>query len=81
MLKSQTRSKLNHKQDQNSSNECDCQWSLNSTKISIAAFGDFALLTLTAHNWQRWKKSIFLTCPRHEIVRDEDVGLKSCKYT
>ena len=35
---------------------------------------------LTAHNWQKWKR-VFLTCPRHEVYRDEAVGLKSCKYT
>ena len=37
-------------------------------------------LWLTAHNWQKWKR-VFLTCPCHEIYRDEAVGLKSCKYT
>ena len=36
--------------------------------------------TSTAHNWQKWKR-VFLTCPCHEIYRDEAVGLKSCKYT
>ena len=42
----------------------------------------FALecLLLTAHNWQKWKR-VFLTCPCHEIYRDEAEGLKSCKYT
>ena len=35
---------------------------------------------LTAHNWQKWKR-VFLTCPCHEIYRDEAVGLKSCRYT
>ena len=35
--------------------------------------------TLTAHNWQNWKR-VFLTCPCHEIYKDEAVGLKSCKY-
>ena len=35
---------------------------------------------LTAHNWQKWKR-VFLTCPCHEIYRDEAVSLKSCKYT
>ena len=34
---------------------------------------------LTAHNWQKWKR-VFLTCPCHEIYRDEAVGLKSYKY-
>ena len=32
-------------------------------------------LTLTAHNWQKWKR-VFLTCPCHKIYRDEGVGLK-----
>ena len=36
--------------------------------------------TLTAHNWQKWKR-VFLTCSCHKIYRDEAVGLKSCKYT
>ena len=36
--------------------------------------------TLTAHKWQKWKR-VFLTCPCHEIYRDEAAGLKSCKYT
>ena len=31
-------------------------------------------------NWQKWKR-VFLTCPCHEIYRDEAVGLKSCKNT
>ena len=43
------------------------------------AFSLFGPL-LTAHNWQKWKR-VFLTCPCHEIYRDEAVGLKSCKYT
>ena len=33
---------------------------------------------LTGGNWQKWKR-VFLTCPCHEIYRDEAVGLKSCK--
>ena len=40
----------------------------------------FKLECLTAYNWQKWKR-VFLTCPCHEIYRDEAVGLKSCKYT
>ena len=32
-----------------------------------------------AHNWQKWKR-VFMTCPCHEIYREEAVGLKSCKY-
>ena len=30
------------------------------------------------NNWQKWKR-VFLTCPCHEIDRDEAVGLKSFK--
>ena len=37
-------------------------------------------ITLTGGNWQKWKR-VFLTCPCHEIYRDEAVGLKSCKNT
>ena len=34
------------------------------------------------NGWQlaKWKR-VFLTCPCHEIYRDEAVGLKSCKNT
>ena len=35
---------------------------------------------LTGGNWQKWKR-VFLTCPCHEIYRDEAVGLKSWKNT
>ena len=35
---------------------------------------------LTGGNWQKWKR-VFLTCPCHEIYRDEAVGLKSCNNT
>ena len=35
---------------------------------------------LTGGNWQKWKR-VFLTCPCHEIYRNETVGLKSCKNT
>ena len=38
------------------------------------------IIYLTGGNWQKWKR-VFLTCPCHEISRDEAVGLKSCKYT
>ena len=38
------------------------------------------LTFLTGGNWQKWKR-VFLTCPCHEIYRDEAVGLKSCKNT
>ena len=37
-------------------------------------------IVLTGGNWQKWKR-VFLTCPCHEIYRDEAVGLKSCKNT
>ena len=37
-------------------------------------------MSLMAHNWQKWKR-VFLTCPCHEIYRDEAVGLKSYNYT
>ena len=33
-------------------------------------------LRLTGGNWQKWKR-VFLTCPCHEIYRDEAVGLKN----
>ena len=36
--------------------------------------------SLTGGNWQK-RKRVFLTCPCHEIYRDEEVGLKSCKNT
>ena len=36
--------------------------------------------TLTGGNWQKWKR-VFLTCPCHEIYKDEAVDLKSCKNT
>ena len=35
---------------------------------------------LTAHNWQKWKR-VFLTCPCHEIYREQMVGLKNFNYT
>ena len=37
-------------------------------------------ICLTGGNWQKWKR-VFLTCPCHEIYRNEAVGLKSCKNT
>ena len=40
----------------------------------------FIWVPLTGGNWQKWKR-VFLTCPCHEIYRDEAVGLKSCKNT
>ena len=38
------------------------------------------LWSLTGGNWQKWKR-VFLTCPCHEIYRDEAVGLNNCKNT
>ena len=35
---------------------------------------------LTGGNLQKWKR-VFLTCPCHEIYRDEAVGIKICKNT
>ena len=37
-------------------------------------------INLAGGNWQKWKR-VFLTCPCHEIYRDEAVGLKSCQNT
>ena len=34
---------------------------------------------LTAHSWQKWK-STFLSCPRHEIYREETVCVKNSNY-
>ena len=36
-------------------------------------------ITLTTHNWQKWKR-VFLTCPCHKIIgtSHEAVGLKKC---
>ena len=51
--------------------------------MSWPKFGTFYMIVTTttlAHNRQKWKR-VFLTCPCHEIQRDEAVGLKSCKYT
>ena len=66
------------------------QKAIHSTKINHVLFvfshanhlllSWFGLSGLTAHNWQKWKR-VFLTCPYHEIYKDEAVGLKSCKYT
>ena len=51
---------------------CVCQCTSNSTRNFDSH--------LTGGNWQKWKR-VFLTCPCHEIYRDEAVGLKSCKNT
>ena len=37
-------------------------------------------IDLRGDKWQKWKR-VFLTCPCHEINRDEAAGLKSCKNT
>ena len=72
----------------------NCTFSENDTMLSpedskrycyfIMATGDGSkkhyLLLSMAHNWQKWKR-VFLTCPCHEIYRDEAAGLKKCKYT
>ena len=53
----------------------------NPTKFLF--WGVFWIITkmcLMGGNWQKWKR-VFLTCPCHEIYRDEAVGLKSCKNT
>ena len=38
-------------------------------------------MTLTAHNWQKWKKKYSWHVPAIKIYRDEAVGLKNCSYT
>ena len=50
------------------------------TCIGLALIGMVYIISLTAHNWQKWKRA-FPTCPCHKIYRDEAAGLKSCKYT
>ena len=34
---------------------------------------------LTAHNWQKWKRTI-VTCPCHKIYREGTIALKTCNY-
>ena len=51
---------------------------VNSKRLSWSEV--IELQKLTGGNWQKWKR-VFLTCPCHEIYRDEAVGLKSCKNT
>ena len=48
--------------------------------LSCSAEHEHECILLTGGNWQKWKR-VFLTCPCHEIYRDEAVVLKSCKYT
>ena len=51
------------------------------TNIMVMEWDSFSNSPLlTGGNWQKWKR-VFLTCPCHEIYRDEAVGLKSCKNT
>ena len=38
-------------------------------------------LTTDKNKKKKSKPRLFLTCPCHEIYKDEAVGLKSCKYT
>ena len=60
--------------------------SFTNRHLNIAPRFSFSLVylcfdfLLTAHNWRKWKR-VFLTCPCHNIYRDEAVGLKSCKNT
>ena len=51
-----------------------------SSPITVCGENKSIMLALTGGNWQKWKR-VFLTCPCHEIYRDETVGLKSCKNT
>ena len=49
-------------------------------KWTSVRFEEKVDINLTGGNWQKWKR-VFMTCPCHEIYRDEAVGLKSCKNT
>ena len=51
-----------------------------STSLLYRLFQLMAMFVLMAHNWQKWKNS-FLLHPRHEIFREEAVGLKSSYHT
>ena len=87
-------SMLNHYHDQNVETYVLTIMNIVSIKYSIFQYSIFhGLLVwslmcmymhcrniLTGGNWQKWKR-VFLTCPCHEIYRDEAVGLKSCKNT
>ena len=56
-------------------------WAFIGKVMDIGIMGITLLIYfLTGGNWQKWKR-VFLTCPCHEIYRDEAVGLKSCKNT
>ena len=53
------------------------KWSIDFWTFSICrciVFAAILLRPLTGGNWQKWKR-VFLTCPCHEIYRDEAVGL------
>ena len=58
-----------------------CEWrkiehfSVHYDQFLLNLFRKLTTLLLMANNWQIWKR-IFLTCPCHEIYRDEAVGLK-----
>ena len=54
-------------------------WS-NLFVVKVNRGEDLRWVGLTAYSWQKWKR-VFLTCPCHEMYRDEPVGLKSCKNT
>ena len=58
---------------------CQDMWTV-SQDYRVAWIIDEWSSVLTGGNWQKWKR-VFLTCPCHEIYRDEAVGLKSCKNT
>ena len=71
--------------------ECSVCLKINQTFFSLQRWdtqpsapyyiqGKNILSKLTGGNWQKWKR-VFLTCPCHEIYRDEAVGLKICKNT
>ena len=55
---------------------------INCHKWRLSMLNEILVRTdsLTGGNWQKWKR-VFLTCPCHEIYRDEAVGLKSYKNT
>ena len=57
----------------------NCYLSGLGTILSAVIMQDRFML-LTAHNWQKWKR-VFLTCPCHNIYRDDTDGLKSSNYT
>ena len=56
-----------------------CIQLLSNIGLIIAIIGDVCNASLTAHNWQKWKR-VFLTCPCHKIYMAEAVGLKTSNY-